>query len=71
MAGTGVKQAMVAGEIDDEGMKVTKAPVRIPDFYATILHLPGMNHERLTFRHSGRYYRVSDVEGKVVNAVLG
>jgi hypothetical protein len=52
-------------------MKVTKAPVRIPDFYATILHLPGMNHERLTFRHSGRYYRVSDVEGKVVNAVLG
>lgn len=43
LAGTGVKQAMVSGETDDDGMKVTKAPVRIHDFYATILHLPGMN----------------------------
>ena len=71
LAGTSAKQAMVSGETDDDGIKGTKAPVRMPDFYATILYLPGMNHKGLTFRHSARYHPVADVEGQVVTAVLG
>ena len=45
-------------------------PVHVHDFHATILHLMGLDHERLTFRHSGRDYRLTDVAGKVVRGVL-
>ena len=45
--------------------------VRVHDFHATILHLLGLDHERLTFRHGGRDYRLTDVHGQVVKALLG
>ncbi len=47
-----------------------KDPVHVHDFHATILHLMGLDHERLTYRHSGRDYRLTDVAGKVVKGVL-
>ena len=47
-----------------------KDPVHIHDFHATILHLMGLDHERLTFRHTGRDYRLTDVHGNVVKGIL-
>ena len=61
---------MVYGESDDYGINVAKDPVHVHDFHATILHLLGLNHERLTYKHSGRDYRLTDVAGQVVKAVL-
>lgn len=69
MAGGGVKPG-VYGETDDFGYNITQNPVHVHDFHATILHLMGMNHEQLTFKHLGRRYRLTDVAGKVVEAVL-
>jgi hypothetical protein len=51
-------------------MNVAKDPVHVHDFQATVLHLLGIDHERLTFKHQGRRYRLTDVHGKVVNGVL-
>jgi hypothetical protein len=70
LAGAGVKRGIVHGETDDYGMHVTKDKVHVHDLHATILHLLGMNHEKLTYRHAGRDYRLTDVEGKVVSALL-
>ena len=70
MAGGGVKGGAVYGETDDLGMNVVKDPVHINDFHATLLHLFGLNHEALTYRFEGRDYRLTDVAGKVVSALL-
>jgi uncharacterized protein (DUF1501 family) len=70
LAGAGVKGGIVHGETDEYGVKVAKDPVHIHDLHATILHLLGMNHERLTYRHAGRDFRLTDVEGQVVPALL-
>ncbi|MBM4012104.1 MAG: DUF1501 domain-containing protein [Planctomycetota bacterium] len=70
MAGAGVKPGMVHGETDEQGWKVVKDPVHVHDFHATILHLLGFDHKRLTFRHAGRDFRLTDVEGNVVQAIL-
>lgn len=70
LAGGGVKPGMTFGESDEYGIDVAKDPVHIHDFHATILHLMGLNHERLTYRHSGRDYRLTDVAGRVVNEIL-
>ncbi len=70
LAGAGVKPGIVYGETDDYGVRVARDKVHVHDFHATILHLMGLNHERLTFRHSGRDYRLTDVEGDVVTGVL-
>ena len=70
LAGAGVKPGTIYGESDDYGINVAKDPVHVHDFHATILHLLGLDHERLTFKHSGRDYRLTDVAGQVVKGIL-
>ena len=70
MAGGGIKPGMVYGETDEFGYNIVENPVHINDFHATILHQMGLDHERLTFKHLGRYYRLTDVAGKVVKPIL-
>jgi Protein of unknown function (DUF1501) len=70
LAGAGVKPGIVHGETDEYGVRVAKDPVHVHDFHATILHLMGLDHERLTYRHSGRDYRLTDVHGRVVRELL-
>ncbi len=70
LAGAGVKGGIAHGQTDDHGRKVIENAVHVHDFHATILHLLGFDHERLTFRHGGRDYRLTDVAGKVVPALL-
>ena len=69
MAGGGVKPG-VYGETDDFGYNITKNPVHVHDFHATVLYLMGLDHEKLTFKHQGRRYRLTDVAGKVVNGLI-
>ncbi len=71
LAGAGVKPGIVHGATDEHGMRAVEKPVDVHDFHATILHLLGLDHERLTFRHAGRDYRLTDVKGQVVRDVLG
>ena len=71
LAGAGVKPGITYGESDEYGIDVAKDPVHIHDFHATILHLMGLDHERLTYRHTGRDYRLTDVSGRVVKEILG
>lgn len=70
MAGGGVKPGIVYGETDEFGYNIVKDPVSVHDLHATILHLMGLNHEQLTFKHLGRRYRLTDVEGKLVEGLL-
>ncbi len=70
MAGGGVKPGTVYGETCEFGYNVVKDGVHVHDFHATILHLLGMDHERLTFKHQGRYFRLTDVHGQLVKGVL-
>ena len=70
MAGGGIKPGTVYGQTDDFGYNIVKDPVHVNDFHATVLHLMGLNHEKLTFKHLGRRYRLTDVAGKVVNSIL-
>ena len=70
MAGGGVKPGFTHGETDEYGYNIVRDPVHIHDLHATILHLFGLDHERLTYKFQGRRYRLTDVHGKVVQAVL-
>lgn len=70
MAGGGVKPGISYGETDDFSYNITKDPVHVHDFHATLLHLLGVDHEKLTFKHQGRRYRLTDVHGKLVKGVL-
>lgn len=70
MAGGGTKPGTVYGETDEFGYNIIKDPVSVHDFHATVLHLMGINHEQLTFRHLGRRYRLTDVSGEVVQGVI-
>lgn len=70
MAGGGVKQGSVYGATDDYGWNITENPVHVHDMQATILHLCGIDHTRLTYRFQGRQFRLSDVHGEVVRGVL-
>jgi len=69
MAGGGVRPG-VYGETDDFGYNIARDPVHVHDFHATILYLMGLDHEKLTFKHQGRRYRLTDVAGKVVNGLI-
>jgi len=69
MAGGGVKPG-VYGETDDFGYNIVKDPVHVHDFHATILHLLGLHHDQLTFKHLGRRYRLTDVSGNVVKGLI-
>jgi len=70
LAGGGVKGGQSHGATDDYGGKAVENPVHIHDLHATILHCLGLDHERLTYRYGGRDYRLTDVHGDVVKAVL-
>jgi hypothetical protein len=70
LAGAGVKRGVVHGATDEHGMKAVEKPVHVHDFHATILHLMGLDHTKLTYRHAGRDYRLTDVHGNVVREVL-
>jgi hypothetical protein len=70
MTGGGVKRGYVYGATDELGYNVTENPVDVHDLQATILHLMGINHERLTFRTQGRFFRLTDVHGNVVKDVI-
>jgi len=70
MAGGGVKPGLTHGATDDLGYNVTEAPVHVHDLQATLLHQLGIDHERLTYKFQGRYYRLTDVHGHVVKGVL-
>jgi hypothetical protein len=70
MAGGGVKAGLTYGATDDFSYNVTENPVHVHDFQATLLHLLGIDHERLTYFHQGRRFRLTDVHGKVVQALL-
>lgn len=70
LAGGGVKPGTVHGKSDEFGISVAENLVHVHDFHATILHLLGFDHERLTFRHAGRDFRLTDVHGKVVHSIL-
>ena len=70
MAGAGVKGGTSYGETDEIGYAAVENRVSVNDFHATILHLLGLNHERLTYFHNGRSYRLTDVAGQVVDDIL-
>jgi hypothetical protein len=70
MAGAGIKGGMTLGATDDFGFNITQRPVHIHDFQATVMHLLGIDHERLTFKFQGRRYRLTDVHGEVVKEIL-
>ncbi len=70
MAGGGIKPGTVYGESDEFGYNIIKDPVHVNDFHATVLHMMGLNHEKLNYKHLGRRYRLTDVAGKVVNGIL-
>lgn len=61
---------MSYGQTDDFGFKAIENKVHVHDLHATILHLLGLDHERLTFRHAGRDFRLTDVYGNVVRDIL-
>jgi hypothetical protein len=70
LAGAGVKRGVAHGNTDEYGIKTAEKPVHVHDFHATILHLMGLDHTKLTFRHAGRDYRLTDVYGEVVKEIL-
>ena len=70
MAGGGVKGGTTYGATDEFGYNVTENPVHVHDFHATLLHLLGIDHERLTYKFQGRRYRLTDVHGHIVKGIL-
>ena len=70
LAGGGLKRGFSHGETDELGFSITKAPVHIHDLQATVMHLLGFDHRRLTYRYQGRDFRLTDVHGEVVMEIL-
>jgi Protein of unknown function (DUF1501) len=70
LAGGGFKRGFVYGRTDDFGFRVVENPVHVHDLHATILHQMGLDHEKLTYRYSGRDFRLTDVAGRVVQDIL-
>jgi uncharacterized protein (DUF1501 family) len=70
LAGGGIKGGITHGATDDFGYNAVEKPFPIHDLHATMLHLLGVDHERLTVRFQGRDYRLTDVHGRVVNEIL-
>jgi hypothetical protein len=70
LAGGGVRGGMSYGASDELGMSVAENPVHVHDLHATILHLLGLDHERLTYRYAGRDFRLTDVHGRVVKDIM-
>jgi uncharacterized protein (DUF1501 family) len=70
LAGGGIKEGIVHGATDDFGWHAVQDKVHVHDLHATILHLMGIDHEKLTYRYSGRDYRLTDVAGNVVKSII-
>jgi hypothetical protein len=70
LAGGGIKGGMVLGATDDYGWHAVEDKVHVHDLHATILHLMGLDHKKLTYRYAGRDYRLTDVYGRVVTEIL-
>jgi hypothetical protein len=70
LAGGGVKGGMAYGATDDFGFRAIADKMHVHDLHATVLRLMGIDHERLTYRHAGRDYRLTDVSGRVVHEIL-
>ena len=70
LAGAGINGGVTLGETDDYCYNIVRDPVHVHDLNATILHLLGIDHEKLTYRHQGRDYRLTDVHGHLVNPIL-
>ena len=70
LAGGGVRGGFTYGATDDFGYSPIEDPVHMHDLHATLLHTLGLDHTRLTFRHAGRDFRLTDVHGKVVSEIL-
>ena len=70
VAGGGTRGGISHGATDELGYAITDSPVHVHDFNATLLHLLGINHERLTFRHQGRQFRLTDVEGSIIKDII-
>ena len=70
LAGGGVKPGTVYGTTDEFGMNVAENPVHVHDLHATVLHLMGLDHEKLTYRYAGRDFRLTDVHGNVIHDII-
>jgi arylsulfatase A-like enzyme len=70
MAGGGIRPGLVYGATDPFGYNLTENPVHVHDLHATMLHLLGIDHERLTYKSQGRRYRLTDVFGNVIHDLL-
>jgi hypothetical protein len=70
MAGGGLRKGLVYGETDDFGYNIVQNPVHVHDLHATLLHLLGVDHKKLTYRHEGRDYRLTDIAGNVVSDLI-
>lgn len=70
LAGAGICGGSTLGETDEYGLEIVKDPVHIHDYHATILHLMGLDHTRLTYRYAGRDFRLTDVSGRVLHEIL-
>ena len=70
LAGGGVKGGLMHGATDEFGMHAVQDGVHVHDLHATVLHLLGLDHERLIYRYSGRDFRLTDVHGHVVEKIL-
>jgi hypothetical protein len=70
MAGGGIKGGQIVGRTDEFGLNILEDKITIHDLHATMLHCLGLGHERLTYRHQGRDFRLTDVSGEVVQKLL-
>jgi uncharacterized protein (DUF1501 family) len=70
LAGGGIRGGMTYGATDDFGFKAIEKPTSVHDLHATVLHLLGFDHEKLTYRYAGRDFRLTDVHGQVVREIL-
>jgi len=70
LAGAGIRAGTVVGETDDFSYNITKDPVHVHDLHATVLHMLGIDHEKLTFKYQGRHFRLTDVHGDVVRKAM-
>jgi hypothetical protein len=70
LAGGGIKGGLTYGATDDFGFKAIEKPVHVHDLHATILHLMGIDHTKLTYKYSGRDFRLTDVAGSVLHEII-
>jgi hypothetical protein len=70
LAGGGIRPGLTYGRTDDYSYNIVESPVSVHDLHATVLHLLGIDHKRLTYRFQGRHYRLTDVHGEIVPGIL-